>query len=108
MVPVLLGADVVCLPGAREGTGRLAAEALAFGRPIIIAQGAPGSSLVIPHPSGAPGLVVPSVEARTWSDAVTRITDQRWLDKASRAAREAGEELSLSNLLDRLEEQLQP
>jgi hypothetical protein len=51
---------------------------------------------------------VPSVEARTWSDAVTRITDQRWLDKASRAAREAGEELSLSNLLDRLEEQLQP
>jgi len=102
MAPVLLATDVVCLT-SHSGTARLAAEGLRFGKPILIARHAPGASLVIPHPSGSPGVVVPSVEAKTWEGAMGRLADASWLGRASRAAAEAGELLALPPFLDRLE-----
>ena len=78
-------ASVVVAPCEREGFGLAAAEAMAFGRPVVAAAGGALLELVA---DGETGLLVPARDAAALREAVERLLRDRELQKRlGRAAR---------------------
>jgi glycosyltransferase involved in cell wall biosynthesis len=78
-------ASVVVAPCEREGFGLAAAEALAFGRPVVAAAGGALLDLVT---DGETGLLVPPRDAPALRDAVERLLRDRELrERLGRAGR---------------------
>jgi glycosyltransferase involved in cell wall biosynthesis len=90
-VELLLGrASVVVAPCEREGFGLAAAEAMAFGRPVVAAAGGGLLELVA---DGETGLLVPPRDAVALREAVLRLlADPELRDRLGRAARERARE----------------
>ena len=79
-------ASVVVSPCEREGFGLAAAEAMAFGRPVVAAAGGALLELVA---DGETGLLVPPRDAAALREAVERLLGDRELrERLGRAARE--------------------
>jgi glycosyltransferase involved in cell wall biosynthesis len=78
-------ASVVVAPCEREGFGLAAAEAMAFGRPVVAAAGGALLELVA---DGETGLLVPARDAAALRDAVERLlADPELRERLARAAR---------------------
>jgi D-inositol-3-phosphate glycosyltransferase len=77
-------ASVVVAPSEREGFGVAAAEAMAFGRPVVAAAGGALLELVA---DGETGLLVPPRDASALREAVERLLGDR--DLRERLGREA-------------------
>jgi glycosyltransferase involved in cell wall biosynthesis len=78
-------ASVVVAPCEREGFGLAAAEAMAFGRPVVAAAGGALLELVT---DGETGLLVPPRDAAALRDAVERLlADPELRERLGRAAR---------------------
>jgi glycosyltransferase involved in cell wall biosynthesis len=78
-------ATVVVAPCEREGFGLAAAEAMAFGRPVVAAAGGALLELVA---DGETGLRVPARDAAALREAVERLLRDRELrERLGRAAR---------------------
>ncbi|HEU5243656.1 MAG TPA: glycosyltransferase family 4 protein [Gaiellaceae bacterium] len=78
-------ASVLVAPCEREGFGLAAAEAMAFGRPVVAAAGGALLDLVA---DGETGLLVPPREARAMRAAVERLLgDPQLRERLGRAAR---------------------
>ncbi|TML77688.1 MAG: glycosyltransferase family 4 protein [Actinobacteria bacterium] len=83
-------ASVVVAPCEREGFGLAAAEAMAFGRPVVAAAGGALLELVA---DGETGLLVPPRDAAALREAVERLLGDRELrERLGRAARERARE----------------
>ena len=83
-------ASVVVSPCEREGFGLAAAEAMAFGRPVVAAAGGALLELVA---DGETGLLVPPRDAAALREAVERLLGDRELrERLGRAARERARE----------------
>ena len=83
-------ASVVVSPCEREGFGLAAAEAMAFGRPVVAAAGGALLELVA---DGETGLLVPPRDAAALRKAVERLLGDRELrERLGRAARERARE----------------
>ena len=111
----LAAADAVALParaasGAFEAgaSGRLAADALRLGRPLLAVSGAPGYDLCrLALPDGSrPGVVIEPSTPDAWARAIRQLLDPMGLESAQRAARAAGAPLSLTPFIDELERHL--
>lgn len=111
----LAAADAVALPtrayaGAFESgaMGRLAADAIRLGRPLLAVSGAPGYDLCrLALPDGArPGVVIEPSTPDAWARAIRQLLDPLGLADAKRAARAAAAPLSLGPLVAELEQQL--
>ncbi|MFL5958785.1 MAG: glycosyltransferase family 4 protein [Gaiellaceae bacterium] len=78
-------ATVVVAPCEREGFGLAAAEAMAFGRPVVAAAGGALLELVV---DGETGLLVPPRDASALREAVQRLlADAELRDRLGRTAR---------------------
>jgi glycosyltransferase involved in cell wall biosynthesis len=78
-------ASVVVSPCEREGFGLAAAEAMAFGRPVVAADGGALPELVT---AGETGLLVPPRDAAALREAVQQLLDDPELrERFGRAAR---------------------
>jgi glycosyltransferase involved in cell wall biosynthesis len=83
-------ASVLVAPCEREGFGLAAAEAMAFGRPVVAAAGGALLDLVA---DGETGLLVPPRDAPALRAAVERLLADRELrERLGRAGREAARE----------------
>lgn len=112
---MLAAADACVLPiragGGWRGlfesgaTGRLAADALRLGRPLVAASGSHGYDLARTTLDDAsrPGLIVDSTGVAGWTRALRTALDDRWLADASAAAERVGAGLGLDALVDLLE-----
>jgi glycosyltransferase involved in cell wall biosynthesis len=77
--------SVVVAPSEREGFGLAAAEAMAFGRPVVAAAGGALLELVA---DGETGLLVPPRDAAALRTAVERLlADPELCERLGRAAR---------------------
>jgi hypothetical protein len=115
---MLAAADMCALPiraggGARGlfesgATGRLAADALRLGRPLITVSGAHGYDLarITLGDASRPGLIVDSTGVEGWRRALRTATDERWLTESSRAAAAVGADLNLNAFVGLLEARL--
>jgi glycosyltransferase involved in cell wall biosynthesis len=112
----LAAADAVAVPLAppagpfRSGSmGRMVADALRWGRPVLVLPGAPGMELI--HTDAPeherPGLAVRAPTTEAWSDALARVADDAWLASAGAAAASAGATLDLDRQVDRIIEALE-
>jgi hypothetical protein len=112
---MLAAADLCALPiragGGSRGlfesgaTGRLAADALRLGRPLITVSGAHGYDLarVTLEDTSRPGLIVDSTGVEGWRRALRTATDERWLMESSKAAAALGAQLSIDPMVVVLE-----
>jgi glycosyltransferase involved in cell wall biosynthesis len=93
-------ASVVVAPCEREGFGLAAAEAMAFGRPVVAAAGGALLELVA---DGETGLLVPPRDAPALRAAVERLlADGALRERLGRAARErARERFGWESVIDR-------
>jgi D-inositol-3-phosphate glycosyltransferase len=93
-------ASVLAAPCEREGFGLAAAEAMAFGRPVVAAAGGALLELVA---DGETGLLVPPRDAAALRAAVERLLEDAELrDRLGRAARErARERLGWDTVIER-------
>jgi glycosyltransferase involved in cell wall biosynthesis len=83
-------ASVVVAPCEREGFGLAAAEAMAFGRPVVAASGGALLELVT---DGETGLLVPPRDAGALREAVDLLlADPELRERLGRAARESAKE----------------
>jgi glycosyltransferase involved in cell wall biosynthesis len=83
-------ASVVVAPSDREGFGVAAAEAMAFGRPVVAAAGGALLELV---DDGETGLLVPPRDAPALREAVQRLLgDPELRERVGRAARDRARE----------------
>jgi len=102
----LAASDVVVVPqtAGPGATGRLVADAVRAGRPVLCARGASGDGLIdSPAPdSPAPGRIVVPI-ARGWLGALPLALDPAWRREAALGARRLGPTLTLDRMLDRLE-----
>jgi hypothetical protein len=106
MAEVIDACDLVIAHGAGTGTGRLVADGLRRGRPVLADRDAPGAELIVPGPHNAytePGLIVERRTAGAWREALARALNEDWLEASTRAARETGRTLSMDALAQRLE-----
>lgn len=81
--------------------GRLAADALRMGIPLLALSGASGYDLarhIFPD-SSRPGLVIDVSRADTWERALRTACEDRWLEEASRAAARLGETIAFEPFL---------
>ena len=102
----LAACDVMVVPqtAGAGATGRLVADAVRAGRPVLCARGASGDDLIDAPVRGspAPGRVVVPI-ARGWMGALPLALDPAWRREAAMGARKLGPTLTLERLLDRLE-----
>jgi len=93
-------ASVVVAPCEREGFGLAAAEAMAFGRPVVAAAGGALLELVA---DGETGLLVPPRDAPALRSAVERLlADAGLRERLGRAARErVRERFGWESVIDR-------
>jgi phosphatidylinositol alpha 1,6-mannosyltransferase len=93
-------ASVIVAPCEREGFGLAAAEAMAFGRPVVAAAGGALLELVT---DGETGLVVPPRDAAALREAVERLlADPELRERFGRAARaRARERLGWDDVIER-------
>lgn len=112
MGAALAAADAVALPmrsarGLFEngGTTRLAADALAFGRPLLAVSGAPGYGMARLRSAAeiAPGLVIDTSSRGEWERAFSQLGNEEWLASASGAAAEIGAAMTFERFAGRLE-----
>jgi glycosyltransferase involved in cell wall biosynthesis len=112
MEAALAAADAVALPvrtarGLFEhgGSTRLAAEALAFGRPLIAVSGAPGYAMARLRSAAedSPGLVIDTAKKEEWQRALAQLGDDSWLSRCSAAAREIGAPMTFDRFAAALE-----
>lgn len=103
----LAAADAVGIPITASGgafrsgaMGRLAADALRFGRPVLAIRGGTGAELVAGQ---SQGWIVDKPTPEAWSAALRLAGDGAWLQPASAAAREAGRELGFDRLAGRVD-----
>ena len=107
----LAACDVAVAPfsGAGEiATGRFIADALRLSVPVLAHPRAPGAELVRPEHFGTPeiGEIVADASAVGWSRAIQgSLSLERW-PYAKRAARDAGEVLSMGGMAARVEHAL--
>jgi hypothetical protein len=115
---MLAAADLVAAPlaAARHGrfglktsstTGRFISDALRVGRPVIALNRAAGAELLNPSKDSSdplgPGWIVDNADATQWSIGLTTATSQAWLGHRTPAARRVGADLSLGQLISRIE-----
>lgn len=110
---VIAAADAVVLPAHhadRHGSGRLAADGLRVGRPVLAAEGAPGAGLVEPRGFGTPavGVIVSPPTAERWRAAFGVLSDPGRLAGMTDAARSVGAGLGMDGLIERLALRLSP
>ena len=93
-------ASVVVAPSEREGFGLAAAEAMAFGRPVVAAAGGALLELVA---EGETGLLVPARDAPAMRAAIERLlADEDLRERLGRAARaRARERFGWDAVIDR-------
>jgi glycosyltransferase involved in cell wall biosynthesis len=93
-------ASVVVAPCEREGFGLAAAEAMAFGRPVVAAAGGALLELVS---DGETGVLVPPRDAEALRAAVERLLREPELrERLGRAARlRAGERFGWDGVIER-------
>jgi glycosyltransferase involved in cell wall biosynthesis len=93
-------ASVLVAPCEREGFGLAAAEAMAFGRPVVAAAGGALLELVA---DGETGLLVPPRDADALREAVERLlADPELRERLGRAARaRASERLGWGSVIER-------
>lgn len=112
MIAALAAADAVALPmrsarGLFEngGTTRLAADALAFGRPLLAVSGAPGYGMARLRSSAeiTPGLVIDTSSKGEWERALSQLANDDWLASASAAAGEIGSPMTFDRFAGTLE-----
>ncbi len=109
MADALDACDLVVAPAGAarsEGTGRLIADALRRGRPVLADRNAPGAELLIPGPENGyanPGLIVERRTSAAWHQVLRGGLNPDWLDAATLAAIDAGRSLSLDSFAERLE-----
>jgi L-malate glycosyltransferase len=103
-VPDLLGAvDVLLVPSWREAFGRIAAEAMAMGRPVVATDVGGPAEIVR---DGVDGLLLAPRDPARWADAVERLLADPDLRKQmgesgrERARAEFGAERHVAALLD--------
>jgi glycosyltransferase involved in cell wall biosynthesis len=103
-VPELLGAvDVLLVPSWREAFGRIAAEAMAMGVPVVATDVGGPAEIVR---DGVDGLLLPPREPARWADAVERLLadpalrQQMGASGRERAHAEFGAERHVAALLD--------
>jgi glycosyltransferase involved in cell wall biosynthesis len=103
-VPDLLGAvDVLLVPSWREAFGRIAAEAMAMGRPVVATDVGGPAEIVR---DGVDGLLLAPRDPARWTDAVERLLADPDLRKQmgesgrERARAEFGAERHVAALLD--------
>ena len=112
MSAALAAADAVALPmrsarGLFEngGTMRLAADALAFGRPPLAVSGAPGYGMARLRSAAeiTPGLVIDTSSRGEWERAFSQLASDEWLASASAAAGEIGAAMTFERFMGTLE-----
>lgn len=109
MAEVLAACDLVIAPGGALGqltTGRLVADALRCGRPVLADRAAPGAAMLAAGPENGytmPGLTIERRTAPAWREALATALEPAWLAEASRAAAGAGAGLSMDALAARIE-----
>lgn len=105
--------DLLIAPGGAPrgtGTGRLIADALRRGRPVLADREAPGADLLDPGPDNSytsPGLVVERRTAAAWREALGAGLNDDWIESAGRAALRAGSARSMDVFAARLEASLE-
>lgn len=111
----LAAADIVALPHKSEGTvfesgglGRLAAEALCSGRPLLAVSGASGYELARLRSASQdePGIVIDVPSASAWTRALSQAADEQWRTRAAAAGREVGLPLTFDHFLSTIDETL--
>lgn len=109
MADALDACDLVVAPAGTppaEGTGRLIADALRRGRPVLADRDSTGAELLTPGPENGyanPGLIVERRTSAAWHHALRGALNPDWLDAATHAAIDAGRSLSLDSFAERLE-----
>jgi len=112
MDAALAAADMVALPIRAErgvfeqgGAGRLAADALALGRPLLALAGSVGSSLARLRSSGddSPGIVVEQSSRELWSRALRQACEAGWAVRSAAAAREVAGTLTFERFMEALD-----
>ncbi len=102
-VPRLLqGIDVFCHPARREGFGYAVVEAMAAGKPVVVAR---ASNLPEIVPDGVAGLLRDPDDGEGWRAAVASLLDDPALAArlAGAGRRRAGELYSCGRMLDEVE-----